>query len=140
MWVARADARCADTRAEIDALPSARAAASPQERAEQVAAGTDAVEIMVLDLRRSAESLSSTTDGPGASDAELVRSWFEDWNTYIADRWAHVERLRAATSQTLDRDLRFLMSDIVQGGVYTERMDGFARANDMDRCQIPGDV
>ena len=49
-------------------------------------------------------------------------------------------RLRDADASTPRRELWFLMSDAMAGGVYTERLDGFARLNDMESCQIPGDV
>ena len=29
---------------------------------------------------------------------------------------------------------------MTEGSTYTERMDGFSRLNDMDSCQVPGDV
>ena len=138
-FVAQAESRCAQSRALIDALPPGQDAETPQERAEQVALGTDEVEVLVADLAELARSLPAG-DGSGTADADLIERWLEDWELYVADRWTHVERLRAADDSTPAKDLRFLLSARVQGGTYTERMDGFARVNDMDSCQIPGDV
>ena len=140
-FVAWADQRCAQAHAAIDGLPTARQAQSHAERAEQVDRGTALVESLVADLRRSAEaSLSAVTDGDGPPDTQLARSWLHDWDSYIADRRAHAERLRNADEDTPDRELRFLLIDMTEGSTYTERMDGFARLNGMDACQIPGDV
>ena len=140
-FAAWADQRCVQAQAAIDGLPTARQAQSRIERADQVDQGTAEVESLVDDLRRTAESsLSAEPEGSGAGDAELVSSWLDDWDTYISDRRSHAERLRSASDDTPDRELRFLLVDMIEGSTYTERMDGFARLNDMDACQIPGDV
>ena len=140
-FASRAEERCGRVRAVIDALPTARQAQSRAERAGQVDMGTAEVESMVEDLRGMAESsLTQASDGSGPSDTELVAAWLDDWQTYIADRRNHAERLLSASEATPDRDLRFLLVDMTEGSTYTERMDGFARLNDMDACQIPGDV
>ena len=140
-FVRWADQRCAEAQAAIDALPTARQAASRQERADQVDRGTDEVEGLVADIRRRAEaSLPVSTEGNGPPDAELVDAWLEDWDVYIADRRSHSTRLRTAGEDTPDRELRFLLVDLTEGSTYTERMDGFARLNNMDNCQVPGDV
>ena len=140
-FVAWADQRCAQAQAVINTLPTARQAASRQERADQVDRGTDEVESLVADIRLRAEtSLSVSTDGNGPPDADLVAAWLEDWDVHVSDRRNHSERLRTADEDTPDRELRFLLLDLTEGSTYTERMDGFARLNDMDNCQVPGDV
>ena len=140
-FVAWADQRCAQTQAAINALPTARQAASRQERADQVDRGTDEVESLVADIRLRADaSLSGSADGDGPPDADLVAAWLEDWDVHVTDRRSHAERLRTADEDTPDRELRFLLVDLTEGSTYTERMDGFARLNDMDNCQVPGDV
>ena len=140
-FVGWADQRCAEAQAAIDALPTARQAASRAERADQVDWATDEVEALVADIRLRAEaSLSVSTESEGPPDAELVGAWLEDWAVYIADRRSHSERLRTASEDTPDRELRFLLLDLTEGSTYTERMDGFARLNNMDNCQVPGDV
>lgn len=139
-FAAWAQQRCAQAAAEIGGLPSARQAESPPQRAGQVDSGTDIVETLVGDLRAAAAGLAEITESDGPPDAALARDWLADWEVYLADRRAHSEKLRQAGADTPDRDLRFLLSDVTAGGVYTERMNGFARLNDMDACQIPGDV
>ena len=140
-FVAWADQRCAQAQAAIGRLPSPRQASSRAERADHVDRGTDEVEALVADLRlRSESSLPISTAGDGPPDAELVEAWLEDWDVYVADRRGHAARLRSAGDDTPDRELRFLLVDMTEGSTYTERMDGFARLNDMDNCQIPGDV
>ena len=139
-FVAAADALCADLQAFIAGVPTARAAATPRERADQVALGTREVQRLIADLREAAAGLEAVTGLNGPPDAELTAAWLTDWDTYAADRWAHVERLREADTATGDEDFRFLLSDVAGRGVYTERINGFARLNNMDNCQVPGDV
>ena len=136
-----ADQRCAQTQAAIAAVPTARQAGSRAERADQVDQATDEVESLVDDLRlRAQASLSGSTEGGGPPDASLVRDWLTDWDVYVSDRRSHSAKLRSAGDDTPDRELRFLLVDMTEGSTYTERMDGFARLNDMDNCQVPGDV
>ena len=139
-FVAWADERCALAQARIADLPSPREADSPQQRASQITQGTDEIADLVAELRIAASELSESTSGEGPSDADLVHHWLADWETYLSDRRAHETKLHAANVDTPDRELWFLMSDVMAGGVYTERMDGFARLNNMDACQVPGDV
>lgn len=145
-FAAAADARCADLQAFIATLPTARSETAPRQRADQVRTGTEAVEALVADLRASASGLSTVTDSNGPPDSELVASWLEDWGVYVADRRTYETALEEAAASPdgggagSDTDLRFLLSDAAPVGVYTERMDGFARLNGMDNCQIPGDV
>ena len=140
-FVRWADQHCARVRTAIDAMPSARQAGTRAEWADQVDRGTDEVEMLVADLRLRAEaSLSVSTEDDGPSDAFLVSAWLDDWDVYISDRRSHSARLRSADEDTPDRELRFLLVDMVEGSTYTERMDGFARLNNMDNCQIPSDV
>ena len=136
-----ADQRCAEAQTAIAALPTARQAGSREERADQVDRGTDEVEALVSALRLRAEtSLSDSTESDGPPDTDLVDAWLADWDVYVSDRRGHSDRLRAADDDTPDRELRFLLLDMTEGSTYTERMDGFSRLNNMDACQVPGDV
>ena len=145
-FAAVADARCADLQALIAELPPVRPETELRQRADQVRAGTEAVESLINDLRNSAAGLSAVTDSNGPPDSELVEKWLEDWGVYVADRRTYESSLEAAASDAPDgtagqiADIRFLLSDAAPVGIYTERMDGFARLNNMDNCQIPGDV
>ncbi|MXZ95651.1 MAG: hypothetical protein F4Y99_06975 [Acidimicrobiaceae bacterium] len=136
-----ADQRCAEAQTAIAAVPTARQAASRAERADQVDRATDEVEALVDDLRMRAQvSLATSTEGDGPPDADLVGDWLADWDVYITDRRSHSAKLRTADDDTPDRELRFLLVDMTEGSTYTERMDGFSRLNNMDNCQVPGDV
>ena len=145
-FAAAADTRCADLQALIAELPTARPDTELRQRAEQVRAGTKAIESLIDDLRAAAAGLSAVTDSNGPPDSELVEKWLEDWGVYLADRRAYESSLETAASDAPDgaagqsADIRFLLSDAAPVGIYTERMDGFARLNNMDNCQIPGDV
>ncbi len=136
-----ADQRCAEAQAALAAVPTARQAASRAERADQVDRGTDEIEALVETLRRRAgASLTELTEGKGPPDASLVADWLDDWDVYVSDRRSHSDRLRTADEDIPDRELRFLLVDMTEGSTYTERMDGFSRLNNMDNCQVPGDV
>ncbi len=140
-FAAWADQRCAEAQEVINALPSARQAGSRAQRADDIDRGSDAVASLVTDLRsRANASLTDTTLSEGPADTELIRGWLADWDVYLADRRSHTVKLRTASDDTPDRELRFLLLDMTEGSTYTERMDGFARLNNMDNCQVPGDV
>ena len=68
-------------------------------------------------------------------DRDLVVHWLADWEVYVADRRAHAERLRT------EGDVKPLLTALASGaGSVLERMNGFARANDMESCLDPGDM
>ncbi len=122
---------CAAAHDEILALPSGRQTPNVTERAAVVRQGTEIVETMVADL----EAIAYLVTDP--DDADILRQWFGDWHElYLADRWAHVERLEAATADTPDETLAFLVQDLQ----YGRRIDGLANVNDMKSCVIPGDI
>lgn len=138
-FAAWAQQRCTATQEAVDALPSAREANTRSDRADQVDRGTAEVEKLMAALAQRADSLATVSDD-GPADASLVRAWLEDWEVYVTDRRRFSERLRDPLDDTPDREMRFLLVDLTEGGTYTERMDGFARLNDMDACEVPGDV
>jgi len=122
---------CAAAHEEILALPSGRQTPDVAERAAVVRRGTEIVETMVADLEAIAYLVTDL------DDAAILRQWFADWHDlYLADRWTHVERLEAATAETPDEDLAFLVQDLQ----YGRRIDGLANVNDMEACVIPGDI
>ena len=125
IWPTSAERRCAEARNAIDALPSARDSGSPLERSDHLEEGTEILETMVSDL--------GSLPGGSANDRDLVSRWLEDWETYLSDRQAHVERLRS------EGDVRPLLSALPDGSSILERMNGFARVNDMESCLDPGD-
>jgi len=117
--------RCEMGRDAIADLQPASLAESPVERAVVVAEATVALEAMVADLGQ--------VQPDDADNARRLRMWLADWQIYLGDRRAHAERLANGD------DVRFLNTE--DNGVYVrERMDGFARVNDLDACETPGDI
>ena len=134
-WFANAaEPMCAGVQARIDALPPGHTAASAAERAVSVRQGTELTTEMVDGLRGLASRV------PDGVQADTLAAWLADWDTYIADRWAHVARLESADDDTEPRDLAFLVSETVGGGHYTRRIDGLANVNDMKSCHVPLDI
>ncbi len=122
---------CEAAHEDILALPSGRQTPSVSERAAVVREGTEIIEEMVANL----EAIAYLVTDP--DDASILRQWFDDWHDlYLADRWAHVERLESATPATPGEDLAFLVQDLR----YGRRIDGLANVNDMEACVIPGDI
>lgn len=117
--------RCAAALAEMDALPSVRSAESPANRADNLELANAALVRMTEDIA------GFGTAFPG--DGRLIGLWLGDWDIYIADRVTHVQRLRT------EGDVRFLNTE-ADGIFIAERMNGFARVNNMDSCQVPGDL
>ena len=123
-WVADAEARCAEARDVLDRLPQAREAASTEERAGQIESSTAVLADMTADLAASA---------PGGEDGELVGLWLRSWETYIGDRLAHAEALRAG------EDRQFRVSVELGEGVDA-LLDAFADRNRMPSCGDPLDI
>jgi len=126
-WPEAAQHRCLAARDEISVLPTARQASTPAERARDLDRATRVVRVMVDDLGRI----------PGGTDHDrvLVAHWLDDWEVYVADRLNHAERLRT------EGDVKPLMTALPSGaGSVLERMNGFARVNDMEACLDPGDM
>ena len=106
-------------------LPSIRSASSPQDRANNLELANAALDRMLIDI----DNLGSTAVG----DERLIGLWLGDWQIYMADRVAHVDRLRT------EGDVRFLNTE-ADGIFIAERMSGFARVNNMRSCLPPGDL
>jgi len=122
---------CAAAHEAIRALPSGQETPLVDDRAAAVREGTEIVERMVAELEALAPLVTD------AGDAATLGLWFDDWHDlYLADRWAHVERLEAAGPDTPDEELAFLVQDLR----YGRRIDGLANVNEMDSCVIPGDI
>ncbi len=116
--------RCAQALTDLDALPSIRSAESPEDRAMNVELANAALQRMLDDI----EAFPAADD-----DARLIGLWLDDWAIYMADRVVHVDKLRSG------EDVRFLNTE-ADGIFIAERMNGFARVNNMDSCQVPGDL
>ena len=121
-----AEARCAVAVEEVRAVPSADQATDLDDRADQLVITTGILDEMVSDLRAQAPS-------PTIRDGELVDAWLDDWDTYIADRFIYIERLRAGEDTIFEVTAR-------DGDQITAPLDLFATINRMPSCQAPGDV
>ena len=126
-WPEAAQAHCQSALDEISQLPTARQAATPAQRADDLDEAT-------LVVRRMVDTLGRISGGSD-HDLSLVAHWLDDWEVYIADRLNHAERLRN------EGDVKPLMTALASGaGSVLERMNGFARVNDMEACLDPGDM
>ena len=126
-WVATADQRCSLMALAVGDLPAAADSASPAHRADVLDDATDLLDQLVADLRG--------MDGGTTGDLVLVAGWFDDWDIYLADRRFHAQRLRT------EGDVRPYLTALPSGaGSHVERMNGFARVNDMEGCLDPGDL
>ncbi len=125
---------CAAIQAKINALPAGHRADSPADRAVAVRAGT----LLTIEMLQGLQRLA--TEVTDQRQSNTLDAWFNDWDVYIEDRWAHVKRLESADADTNDRDLAFVVSEVVGGGHYTSRIDGLANVNDMESCHVPLDI
>ena len=124
-WPTTAERRCAEARDAINALPPASEADSPLERSNYLEEGSRILHALVLDL--------SSLPGGSDSDQDLVARWLDDWEAYLSDRRVHIDQLR------FEDDTRPLLTALPDGSSILERMNGFARVNDMESCLDPGD-
>ncbi|MYH72259.1 MAG: hypothetical protein F4153_06755 [Acidimicrobiia bacterium] len=125
-WVADAEARCAETRDELDRLPQARDAANMADRAHQIEAATAVLAEMTANLAASA---------PDGDDGELVALWLGSWEVYLGDRLAHAQALRSGE----DRQFRVTV-DPERGDGVDALLDAFAIRNRMPSCGDPLDI
>lgn len=130
-WTNAAEAVCARFMTRIDGLPPARSFADVTPRSEAIARradvgaeATDLLEGMVADLRRIPASNART--------AELTGLWLADYETYNEFRRIHIAKWRNG------EDPRFT-EPAVRGEPLSRGMDGFAEANGMSSCEVPGD-
>ena len=123
-WVADAEVRCAEVRDELDQLPAARDAVDLADRADQIEASTAVLAAMKADLAASA---------PEGDDGELLELWLGSWETYLNDRLAHAEALRAG------EDRQFRVS-VERGEGVDALLDAFADRNRMPSCGDPLDI
>jgi len=125
VWLEKAETICSQALNEIDLLPLAKEAKTPADRAELIAQGTRVLEKMKASLAGLA--LNSEKDNFNTD------SWLSDWDTYLGDRRNHVKRL------TELGDIEPLLTATDSGKSVLERMNGFARVNDLESCLDPGD-
>lgn len=134
-FAAAAEAVCEPLQAQINALPTGRDVDTVGERTEQITAGTELTETLVADLKEAYRT--HVTD---QGDSMILDAWFADWDAYLEDRWRHVAKLDALGENATGSDLRFILRERAEGGIYTRRIDGLANVNDMSSCHTPLDL
>ncbi len=133
-FATEAETLCAPFAADLEGLPATTTDTTISERADLVTAGTRLTASMVEGLK--AEAAAVTHE----NDSRLLELWFADWDAYLADRDAYVDRLRTAPPDADRNDLAFTLTERSSGGLYTRTIDGFAEVNDMTSCRVPGDI
>ena len=130
-WAMRAESRCAAAEKERFALQDLTEmdpddSVALRRKADIVEKATDSLEALVDEI---------AADVPAdAKGREIVPQWISDYRTYLGDRRLFIERLR-----TLDRRPDFNETEV--GGVpVSERINKFARENEMRSCQTPYDL
>ena len=130
-----AEAICLPLQAQINALPTGRDVDTVAERTEQIVAGTELTETMVTALSKVVD-----THVIDSHDLLILDAWFADWDAYLQDRWRHVSKLQELGESAEGSDLRFILTERAEGGIYTRRIDGLANVNDMGSCHTPLDL
>jgi hypothetical protein len=125
-YQARAEQLCAAADADLDALPPAADARSPQDRAAVLDQANARLDRLVADL---------AGIGTSPDPEQRVARWIDDWRVYLGDRARHTEKLRAGD------DPRFAETPVVETNTpISLRIDAFARVNLMPSCQTPRDI
>ena len=124
-WIEKAEVVCSQALDEISLLPLAKESRTPADRADVIAQGTQVLEKMKTNL------IKLPLDSE--KDKFNTVSWLSDWDTYLEDRRNHVKRLRELG------DIQPLLTATDNGKSVMERMNGFARVNDLESCIDPGD-
>ncbi len=124
-----AEDRCAEALDEVEELPVASESTTAAERAA-VLTQADATFAVMLD------DLDGMVDlAPAGDQRRRATEWLADWRTYLADREAYADALRA------DPDARLLVSEKAgEGRQITGWIDEFANANRMPSCVTPTDA
>jgi hypothetical protein len=124
-----AEARCAAAVASVDDLPVASETPTAAERAA-VLEEADATFAAMLD---DVEGMLRLV--PAGDQRRRAAEWLADWRTYLGDREAYADALRA------DPGARLLVSEKPgEGRQITGWIDEFALANRMESCATPTDA
>lgn len=130
-WKARSEARCLVAENERFALQDLTAMdpddpAALRRKADLVEVATDSLERAIDDIEA-----DIPLDDKGRA---IVPQWIADYRVYLEDRRDFIVALRGA-----DRRPYFAETEV--GGVpVSERINKFARENDMRTCQAPFDL
>ncbi|HEX7096517.1 MAG TPA: hypothetical protein VF183_11585 [Acidimicrobiales bacterium] len=126
-FVEDANEICEARFAQLDALPRAQTASTPEERAAVLDQANAIIATLIDELR------AAGADAVGR-DRELLDLWFGDWDAYLAARERYAQQLRTDPENAV-----FTVPDR-SGGQITLTMDGFARSNRITECYVPLDV
>ena len=129
-WTDRAQAICEAADADREDLADFRVvdaedAAMLAERGDLVDRATDILERMLDDV--------VAVQPAGAKGAELVPRWEADYRTYLADRRAFSDELRAGRSEPF-------AETVVDGIPISAKISRFAADNFMKACAPPTDL
>jgi hypothetical protein len=120
-WAERAEGICAPVKEELRAFEM-QADPSLIVRASLVVKSTDT-------LGRMLDNLTAVTPSDAKGQA-IVPAWIADWRQLLDDRYAYSERL-------LDGQNVAFTETAVSGVPITERIENFARENEMPSCAPP---
>jgi hypothetical protein len=129
-WVARQEMRCQKAIDEIDTFAAAEVIVtmkSSEQRAVLVQRANPIVDRLVADM------VADPVTG-SERDRAFVSLWLADYRTYSTNRHAYADKLTAGA------DTAFAGATDDKGKPITDKIDQFARVNNMDACQVPGDV
>ena len=130
-WSARAEERCSAARDRRFGMQDL----SPMDPSdpEALRRKADIVEKATDDLESVVDAIAADVPADEKGRA-IVPDWIADYRTYISDRRVFIDRLR-----TLPNRPDFNETDV--GGVpVSERINKFARENEMKSCQTPYDL
>jgi hypothetical protein len=124
-----AESRCAAAVASVEELPVASETPTAAERAAVLEEADTTFAAMLDDLE------GMLTLAPAGDQRRRATEWLADWRTYLGDREAYADALRA------DPGARLLVSEKPgEGRQITGWIDEFALANRMESCATPTDA
>jgi hypothetical protein len=124
-----AESRCAAAVASVQELPVASETPTATERAAVLEEADATFAAMLDDLE------GMLTLAPAGDQRRRATEWLADWRTYLGDREAYADALRA------DPGARLLVSEKPgEGRQITGWIDEFALANRMESCATPTDA
>lgn len=129
-WSARAEVRCAAAKQELLALADMRTIEEVGEGALREKAGIVDQTNAILDAMLDDLEATPPSDEKGQ---DLVPRWIADYRTYLGDRQAYADQLRAGDNSP------FAETE-VDGSPITGYINDFARQNEMTSCQTPIDL
>lgn len=126
-YATAAESICAAAVANIDTLPQAASATSPEGRADTIEEANGFLDRMLRSME--AERRADATE----HDKVILDRWLGDWNTLLGDRERHVDRLRS------EGDIRFEVTQVGSSSVAS-RVNALALVNGMPSCGLPTDL